>query len=218
MLPRVLPGEALRPRTVLVADRDTSTRSAIREGFGRLGFAVIEAESGPEALDHLRTTTPGLVIADVALPGVSGYELCREIKDAYGDKVGFILVSAHRTESFDRVGGLLVGADDYVVKPFETDELLARARRLLGRTNGREAGGARIGALTPREGEVLDLLLDGRTDDEMASTLFISPKTVSTHVQRILGKLGVHNRAQVVALVLGERTGVRWTPGNGRPA
>ena len=130
-------------------------------------------------------------------------------EDAHGDAVGFILVSAQRTDVVDRVAGLLVGADDYLGKPFETDELLARARRFLRTAQPRAPRGGRLGRLTPRETEVLELLLDGLTVKEIASRLVISPKTAATHLQRILGKLDVHSRAQAVAVVLGEGAGAR---------
>lgn len=197
--------QPLRQRPVLVADRDPAIRNRITEAFGRLGYAAVEVDNGEAALEHLRTQTPALVITEVALPGVSGYELCREVKDAHGDRVGVILVSALRTEPLDRVAGLLLGADDYLVKPFDTDELLARSRRLLRGAGYEAAEGSRLETLTPRETEVLDLLLDGLTQEEIAARLVISPKTASTHLQHILAKLGAHSRAQAVAIAVRER-------------
>jgi DNA-binding NarL/FixJ family response regulator len=102
------------------------------------------------------------------------------------------------------VAGLLLGADDYVVKPFFQDELLARVRRLIDRTRppatekiGPVTNGAR---LTDREQQVLSLLAAGLHSKAIATRLVISPKTVATHIQRILAKLGVHSRAEAVAL------------------
>ena len=74
---------------------------------------------------------------DVGLPEVSGYEVCRELRDEYGSDVGIIFVSRERTTPADRVAGLLVGADDYIVKPFDDDELLARAAGSLRRIEPR---------------------------------------------------------------------------------
>ena len=197
--------EPLRQGAVLVADRDPAIRNRITEAFARLGYAADEVEDGEAALELVHAQTPALVIAEVALPGVSGYELCRELKDTHGDRVGVILLSAIRTEPMDRVAGLLLGADDYLVKPFDMDELLARARRFLRGVGNDAAEGSRLEALTPRETEVLDLLLDGLTQDEIAARLVISPKTASTHLQRILVKLGAHSRAQAVAIAARER-------------
>jgi DNA-binding NarL/FixJ family response regulator len=148
---------------------------------------------------------PALVVLDVNLSGVSGYEVCRELRDTFDRKIGVIFVSGDRTETYDRVAGLLVGADDYVVKPFDEGELLARIRRLLRHTPGvpRAIGGpsgSSISSLTPREREVLNLLARGFTQGDIAGMLDISPKTVGTHIQRILNKLNVHSRAQAVVL------------------
>jgi DNA-binding NarL/FixJ family response regulator len=118
-----------------------------------------------------------------------------------------VFLSGTRVGPLDRIAGLLIGADDYVVKPFEPDELLARVRSLLRRHSGTNGGDSKahslMDGLTPRERQVLDLLAAGHSQDEIAGELFITPKTVATHIQRVLGKLGVHNRAQAVTLALG---------------
>ena len=132
---------------------------------------------------------------------MSGYEVCRCVRDEFGDVVAVLFVSAERTEWFDRVAGLLIGADDYLVKPFVSDELLARVRALLRRA--RQTAGDR--ELTGRELEVLRLLAEGLDLDEIARALVISPTTVRKHIEHILGKLGVHTRAQAVALAYRER-------------
>lgn len=112
-----------------------------------------------------------------------------------------LFVSGERTEPVDRVAGLLIGADDYLVKPFAPDELLARAGALLRRREQPASGHAPV--LTPREREVLDLLARGLANHEIAEQLVISPKTVGTHVEHIYGKLGV--RSRVEALTAGYR-------------
>jgi DNA-binding NarL/FixJ family response regulator len=143
-----------------------------------------------------RRHPPKLVLLDVRLPDVSGYEVCRELRDEFGDEVGIMFLSGERTEGLDRAAGLLVGADDYVVKPFSADELLARVRLRL------PAPGiipSPASDLTKRELEVLRLLAAGLSQKEVAAKLVISPKTVAAHVQHVLGKLGVHSRTQAVA-------------------
>ena len=104
-----------------------------------------------------------------------------------GDRLPIIFVSGERTDPYDRVVGLLLGADDYVLKPFEPDELIARVRRSL-RGGQHELNGAEdvIADLTPREREILALLAAGRSAPEIARHLLISPRTVSTHIQRVM--------------------------------
>jgi DNA-binding NarL/FixJ family response regulator len=127
------------------------------------------------------------------------------LRDQYGEGLPIILVSGERTDALDRTSGLLLGADDYVVKPFHPGEFLARVRRGVARSRPlRVADPASNGAssygLTPREIEVLDLLAQGMRQPEIAGTLVISGKTVSSHIQRILVKLGAHSRAEAIAL------------------
>jgi DNA-binding NarL/FixJ family response regulator len=202
---------------VLVVDNDPLFRASVREPLERAGFDVVEADDGEAALAAATRRKPDVVLLDVCLPGASGYEVCHELRDRFGDTLGIIFVSGERIESIDRVSGLLLGADDYVVKPFDPDELLARVRTVVrrlskpgksssgngyGNGNG-HATGSRAAAdaeLTPRELEVLELLAEGLTQTEIARQLVISPRTVGTHIQNVLGKLDVHSRAQAVAL------------------
>jgi DNA-binding NarL/FixJ family response regulator len=201
---------AAQGESVLVVDNDPRFRAFVRDLLERAGFEVAEADDGEAALSVAALKRPELVLLDVCLPRASGYEVCRELRDRFGDSLGIIFVSGERIESIDRVSGLLLGADDYLAKPFDPDELLARVRTILrrvsrpsgnGNGNGRAlAGGVPDGELTPRELEVLQLLAEGMTQPQIARRLVISPRTVGTHIQNLLGKLDVHSRAQAVAL------------------
>ena len=182
--------------TVLVVDDDGVCRELISTLLGRAGFSTVDAADGEEAMAAARRHLPKLVLLDVRLPDLSGYEICRQLRDEFRDDVAIIFVSGDRVDALDRTAGLLVGADDYVVKPFSADELLARVRV---RLPSRAAVPPLPSDLTKREREVLGLLAEGLSQKEIAGRLVISSKTVAAHVQHILGKLEVHSRAQAVA-------------------
>jgi DNA-binding NarL/FixJ family response regulator len=189
--------------TALVVDDDAPTRELVSNLLARLGFEVRGVESGAAALATSDAERLELVVLEVRLRDMSGYEVLRELRERFGDDVSIMFLSGERTEAFDRVGGLLLGADDYMVKPFDPDELMARARALVRRrprSQGTlEPRNGQTSLLTPREREVLELLARGLEQSDIADQLVISPKTVATHIQRILTKLGVHARAQAVA-------------------
>ncbi len=183
---------------ILVADGDARSRTLISSLLRRVGYLTLEAQTGEEALEAAARERLVCVILDVRLPGTSGYEVCRELRDTFGETLPIVFLSGDRIDPSDQVAGLLVGADDYIVKPFAHDELLARLRRLI--TRSRPVAPAIASKLTPRELQVLSLLVEGRQQREIANALFISPKTVAKHIEHILAKLGVHTRAQAVAL------------------
>jgi two-component system, OmpR family, response regulator MprA len=137
---------------LLVVDDERPVREALRRALELEGYDVELAADGYEALDRLDRgeVDPDAVVLDVLMPGVDGLEVCRSLRRT-GNRVPVLMLTA-RTEVADRVAGLDAGADDYVVKPFALEELFARLRALLRRTNG--------------GGEVLrfaDLELDPRT-------------------------------------------------------
>jgi two-component system, NarL family, nitrate/nitrite response regulator NarL len=191
--------------TILIVDDDANYRAFVASILGRVGYGTCEAASGEEALMVARAERLSCVLLDVLLPGVTGYEVCRELRDEHGETLPIIFVTGERTEPGDRVAGLLLGADDYVVKPFDPDELLARVRRMIVRSSlaGRRNGGnssRNLFDLTKRELQILAMLADGLSQRAIAEELVISPTTVATHIQRTLVKLGAHSRAQAVAI------------------
>jgi DNA-binding NarL/FixJ family response regulator len=190
--------------TILVADDDDAFRAFVAELFEEIGFRAEQAATGDAVLRTALAEPPAAVILDVHLPLLNGYEVCRRLRERYGAALAIVFVSGERTEALDRSAGLLVGADDYVVKPVDPGELIARVRRLIPSVESGQAAREpeRLSSLTRREREVLDLLAHGRDQEEIARVLVISPKTVATHIQRILGKLDVRSRTQAVALAL----------------
>src|SRR3954454_4476135 len=148
----------------------------------------------------------------------SGYEVCRDLRDEFGERLPIIFLSGARTASSDRVAGLLLGADDYLTKAVEPGELLARLQRAIARSSsvGPQATGA-AARLTARERDVLRLLAEGLGTEAISERLYISPKTVGSHIQRILTKLDLHSRAAAVAFayregVLGEEVSAHAGP------
>jgi len=189
--------------TILVVDHDDATRLSAVQVVVRLGYEPRAVENAELLFERLDSERPALAIVEVELPGaLSGLEVLRELHARFGADLPVILVSAERTTALDRTAGLMIGADDYLVKPLDTGELLARVRRSLQRsaaTNGNGNGAPRDAAnLSPREREILALLANGKTQREIAASLVISSKTVATHIQHLLSKLGVHSRAQAV--------------------
>jgi two-component system nitrate/nitrite response regulator NarL len=188
--------------SILVVDDDTAFRAFLVTLLERASFEAAQAGSCEEALRAARASRPRLVLLDVCLPDGSGLEICRELRDLHGEDLPIIFVSGERTEPVDRAAGLLVGGDDYVLKPIHPDELLARIRRCLDRVDAASgAAAARRGGLplTPRELQVLQLLAEGNDSKAIAERLVISPKTVASHLQRVMAKLGVHSRVHAVA-------------------
>jgi DNA-binding NarL/FixJ family response regulator len=131
--------------------------------------------------------------------------LDRSPRQPSSELLPIVFVTGKRVEPPDRIAGLTVGADDYLIKPVLPDELLARVRRLITRAAAAERGLKRGRfTLTKREREVLRLLAEGLAQDEISRALVISSRTVEAHIQHIRGKLGVSNRTQAVALAFRE--------------
>lgn len=118
---------------ILIVDDDTRLTSALRRTLAYEGYAVSVAANGESALAQARAKPPDLVILDLMLPGMDGMEVCRRLRSA-GDALAILMLTA-RDAIADRVAGLEVGADDYLVKPFALEELLARVKALLRRRN-----------------------------------------------------------------------------------
>lgn len=116
---------------ILVVDDDSKIRTVVRRGLAYEGYRVVEAATGQEGLEKAREHLPELVIVDVMMPGMDGLEVTRRLRSA-GDEVAILMLTA-RDDVKDRVAGLETGADDYLVKPFSFEELLARVHALLRR-------------------------------------------------------------------------------------
>jgi two-component system response regulator MprA len=160
---------------VLIVEDDAGVRRMLERSLGAEGFAVTVAPDGGAALAQVEAEAPDLVVLDVAMPGMSGFDVCRRLR-AKGMTGGVLMLTA-RDAVEDRVRGLEAGADDYVVKPFAIDEVVARLRALTRRGSDRSerlahgpilldlathsvaVGDAEPVALSSREAQLLELLL-----------------------------------------------------------
>jgi two-component system, OmpR family, alkaline phosphatase synthesis response regulator PhoP len=176
-------GDAAGRRTVariLVAEDERDVAELVRYTLAREGFEVVVAANGADALRHAKEGRPDLVLLDLMLPQVNGWELCRRLKQDPATKALPVIMLTARSEEGDKILGFELGADDYVTKPFSTRELVARVRAVVRRTRPAEAeerrhrikvgdlivdrqrfevtvGGRAVG-LTPKEFELLATL------------------------------------------------------------
>ncbi len=212
-----LTGEVAPRRCALVIDDEPNIAALLSETLAGEGFEVQIAADGMAALRRAREHAPDLVILDIGLPGLDGFEVCRALRKESDAPI--VVVSARGAE-LDRVVGLELGADDYVVKPFSPREFAARVRAIMRRTgqppppsgNRRSVGDLSVDAerrevslagkpvaLKPREFDLLWLLVrnEGRvfTRDQLIEAVWGfdfegDPRTVDVHVRRLRRALG----------------------------
>jgi two-component system KDP operon response regulator KdpE len=154
--------------TILVVDDEPQLRRVMLATLTDLGYVVIDARSGEEALEKFRQETPDLVLLDLNMPGIGGLETCRVIRS--GSDVPIIILSVRNAER-DKVEALDAGADDYVTKPFGIQELLARIRAAMRRVPGSLEQGPRI-----VKTEDLEIDFDARTARMAGKSVRLTPK------------------------------------------
>jgi two-component system response regulator MprA len=170
---------------LLVVDDDRALRDVLRRALSLAGYEVRLSETGAEALADVSSTVPDAVVLDVGLPDIDGLEVCRALRRE-GNRVPVLMLTARDAVS-DRIDGLDAGADDYLVKPFDIDELKARIRALLRRAGeGDLDGGLSFGELgldPARHGvsigeEFVELT---RTEYQLLELLMLNPRRVLPH-------------------------------------
>jgi DNA-binding NarL/FixJ family response regulator len=186
---------------ILIVDDDQAFSGFVQLVLEGAGYSTLTATTGEDALRIARAECPAVVVLDIILPTLNGYEVCHGLREMLGESTAIVFVSGERTDSVDVSSGLLVGADDYMVKPVDPGELVARVGALSRRVRAKRNGDAPepTARLTPRELEILAMLAEGRNQRDIARALSISPKTVGIHIEHVLGKLDVHSRAEAVA-------------------
>jgi DNA-binding NarL/FixJ family response regulator len=202
---------------VLIVDDHAILRDGIRslldrqEGIGVVG----EASNGCEALARIEELQPDIVLMDVAMPVMDGLEATRRVKEEHPE-IKVLILTQHDSQEY--VAPLLqAGASGYVLKRSGGREVVTAIRQVYEEGAFLEPGVARHvlrhyaasedekedrPSLTERERQVLELVVEGKSNKEIARALVISPKTVSVHRSNIMGKLGVHNSAELVRYVI----------------
>jgi RNA polymerase sigma factor (sigma-70 family) len=200
------------PGVVHVVDDDASFRMAIERRLKRAGYEVATYPSAQHLLDRLPDERgPGCILLDVRIPGLSGPELQGRLS-----KLGSTLPIVFLTGYADvpiTVRAIKAGADDFLTKPVSSDQLLRSIQRAMThheaiRDTKRKLDiiCAHIAALTPREREVFELVIRGRTNKQVANALGTTERTIKAHRHRVMEKMQVRSLAELVSLA--ERSGV----------
>lgn len=198
---------------ILIVDDDNTLRAALTRYLQDRGFVVHNAASGIEGFESFTKYAPDLIVSDVVMPEMNGFDLCVKVRKAQmGQLVPFIFLSG-RCDLEDRIQGHSIGADDYLVKPFHPRELIAKIEAQLARANRIRSEMERMVQqsgpvtkqppqkplpLTPAEEKVFWEVVQGFTNKKIGDRLFISPRTVQTHLSNILSKLSLENRSQLI--------------------
>jgi two-component system NarL family response regulator len=194
---------------LLLVDDDPNLILLVKDYLEFQGYQVSTAGNGREALDSLTKEIPDMIICDIMMPEMDGYTFINQVRaDARTSWIPVMFLSA-KGQSQDRVKGLNNGADVYMVKPFEPEELAAQvesslrqANRLMGHQNRPLDDSPRIQVpsnveLTPTETKVVQLVAQGMSNREIAEKLKVSQRTIESHVSNMLNKTSLHNRTEL---------------------
>ena len=228
-------------KKILVVDDDLTLRKVLQNSLEQKGYQVVSVGSATEALIKFSQDIPDIIVSDVSMPEMDGFEFCRQLRSQPSGKlIPFIFLSA-KNELDDRIQGRTIGADSYLTKPFEMKELLANIEALIERsrrvhaeivhlieqlanshgksvveqisntselksqapdniaaTSATSSTSPKPLPLTPAEERVFWETIQGYTNKQISERLFISPRTVQTHLSNILNKLNLSNRTQLV--------------------
>jgi DNA-binding NarL/FixJ family response regulator len=195
-------------KRLLLIDDDPNLILLVRDYLEFRGYEVLTADNGKEALDLLAQNLPDMIVCDIMMPEMDGYALIENIrKNPRTSWIPVLFLSA-RGQSQDRIKGLNLGADVYMVKPFEPEELVAQVEsslkqtnRLLLHTDGLDDNTSiQVPAsveLTPTELKVVQLVARGLANREIAIQMNVSQRTIESHVSNMLGKTGLSNRTEL---------------------
>lgn len=195
-------------KQLLLIDDDPNLILLVKDYLEFRGYEVKTAGNGREALDMLENTTPDMIICDVMMPEMDGHAFVRQVRENPSTEWIPILFLSAKGQSQDRVKGLNTGADVYMVKPFEPEELVAQVESSLkqaSRLIKQQIKGGSSPAiqvpfdveLTPTELRVVQFVARGMANREIANELQVSQRTIESHVSNMLGKTGLNNRTEL---------------------
>ncbi|MGB3239797.1 MAG: response regulator transcription factor [Geitlerinemataceae cyanobacterium] len=196
-------------KRLLLIDDDPNLILLVKDYLEFRGYEVIAAGNGMEALDSLKQKLPDLIVCDVMMPEMDGYTFVQHIReDSRTNWIPVLFLSA-KGQSQDRVKGLNTGADVYMSKPFEPEELVAQVESLLRQTSRILEGKVTKGEngpklrvrpkveLTLTEQKVVNWVAKGLANREIAIAMNVSQRTIESHVSNMLAKTGLHNRTEL---------------------
>ncbi len=198
-------------KQLLLIDDDPNLILLVKDYLEFRGYEVITAENGREALEVLERQLPDMMICDVMMPEMDGYAFVEQIRqDARTSWIPVLFLSA-KGQSQDRIKGLSKGADVYMVKPFEPEELVAQvessikqANRFINNSGGKPGkdSSPKINVpfdvdLTPTELRVVQFVAQGMKNQDIAEKMNVSQRTIESHVSNMLGKTGLKNRTEL---------------------
>jgi len=196
-------------KTLLLIDDDPNLILLVKDYLEFQGYDVITAENGRDALEILEKQIPDMIICDIMMPEMDGYALVERVRqDTRTSWIPVMFLSA-KGQSQDRVKGLSTGADVYMVKPFEPEELVAQvesslkqAKRLMRQNTKTVNEAPKIQVpqnveLTPTELKVVQLVAQGMSNKDIADKLNVSQRTIESHVSNMLNKTNLNNRTEL---------------------
>jgi DNA-binding NarL/FixJ family response regulator len=206
-------------KRLLVVDDDPGLLLAVSETLRAEGYDVKTARRGAEALIIVAQSLPDLIISDIRMPGMDGYQLVRNLRSNARTRLVPIVFLTAKDEIADRIHGFRTGVDAYLTKPFEPEELAAIVHAILQRVERTHSDLARMFGekederpefirdeeLTDAEWRVAETVARGLSNKEIASELNLSLRTVEGHISRILDKKNLNNRVELALHVAAER-------------
>ncbi|MBR8827835.1 MAG: response regulator transcription factor [Gomphosphaeria aponina SAG 52.96 = DSM 107014] len=193
-------------KQLLLIDDDPNLILLVKDYLEFRGYHVTTAENGLEGINILKELTPDMIICDVMMPEMDGYAFVKQLREeAHTSWIPVMFLSA-KGQSQDKVKGLNTGADVYMVKPFEPEELVAQVEACLRQKkripkpkpdSGLTLQVPKNVELTKTELKVVDLVAKGMKNGEIASQLGVSQRTIESHVSNMLNKTGLHNRTEL---------------------